>query len=96
MIEIMMKLINIFIVFSIFFTGCTVVKEPIFIETKCPRIETVKKVPKIEGNITNDCVCGDNLYDLLKTTQKLRDSEAYYYNQVSKYNKKFTKPSLTK
>ena len=92
-----MKLINIFLVFSFLtFTGCTVVKEPIFIETKCPRIETITKVPKIEGNITNDCICGDNLYKLLKTTKKLRNSESYYLEQVSSYNEKFTKPPLTK
>ena len=90
----MRTLQNIFITFSLtilLFAGCTVVKEPIFIETKCPRIEVLQSVPEIDGNITNGCVCNEQLTELLQGTSQLRRSETYYIQQIGIYNKKFTR-----
>lgn len=70
-------------------SGCTI-KEYVFIEPSCPSIAVLSKVPPIDGAIVDGCVCGDQLNDLLNNTGKLRQSETYYLEQVTKYNKEFT------
>jgi len=89
-----MTLKNIFITSSLallLLTGCThTVKEVVFVEASCPHIEVISAVPAIDGNITEGCVCGDQLTELLQGTVDLRRSEGYYIKQVSKYNKEFT------
>lgn len=81
-------LLSAFILFSL--SGC-VTKEYVFIAPSCPSIELLEKVQPINGTVNDGCVCGDQLDDLLNSTGELRQSETYYFEQVGKYNREFTK-----
>ena len=81
-------LLSTLILFSL--SGC-VTKEYVFIAPSCPSIQLLDKVQPINGQVNNGCVCGDQLDDLINSTGKLRQSETYYFEQVGKYNKEFTK-----
>ena len=88
----MKTLVNTFIAFSLavaLMTGCTT-KELHFVEPSCPTIQVLKTVPAIDGNITEGCVCGDQLDELLRGASQLRRSETYYIKQVGRYNDNFT------
>ena len=74
------------ILFSL--TGC-VQKEYIYLEAQCPRLEVLPKVTPIDVNVSGGCVCDANLSSLLNGASKLRDSENYYMEQLTKYNKEF-------
>jgi len=62
----------------------------VFVEAQCPRIEVLPTVAKVEGNITNGMIGGEQLDALLKGTSALRASETYYRKQLEVYNSKFT------
>ena len=76
------------------FSGCSwcEVEVPVYIEATCPVINTLAIVPPIEvivdsdGNISSRAIHG-----LINGVRQLRQSEDYYYEQVSKYNEEFTK-----
>jgi len=72
-------------------TGCTrTVEKLVYVKASCPKIQVLKPVGKIDGNITNGCVCDTQLKELLMGTSQLRKSENYYIEQVGKYNNNFT------
>ena len=85
---------NISIVFSILLiTGCTtIVDRYVYVDVPCPKIKVLQVVPVIDGNVTNGCVCDNQLTDLLRGTSDLRKSESYYIDELTTYNKEFTEP----
>ena len=50
-----------------------------------PKIVVLKKVPDIQ--VTDGCICGNEISKVIQ----LRKSEDYYFEQVTDYNKRFTK-----
>jgi len=89
------KLLLSFTLFSVLvFSGCTkIVKEYVYIEATCPQIKVLKPVPRIDGRIGPDySVEGEQLTKLLQGASQLRKTETYYIQEITKYNKEFTKP----
>ena len=72
------------------FTGCSTRTEYVFVEAKCPKIEVLQRVDDINGSFVGECLCGDQLYDLMIGTSQLRKSETYYIDEITKYNEEFT------
>lgn len=76
----------------IFNTGCSkYIEVPIYIESTCPKIEVLKIIPRIDVTVSEDGAIRDtSMYNLINGAKQLRKTEAYYYEQVTKYNKEFT------
>lgn len=83
-------LLSAFLIFS-FFAGCTTTKY-VYIPATCPKIQVLKPVDRIKGEVVDGCLCNDGLLDVLNGAAMLRKSEAYYIEQVGKYNKEFATP----
>lgn len=67
----------------------------VYVEKPCPAITVLNPVAKIEGNVTNGCVCGNQLKELFNGAKQLRKSEKYYIEQIEKYNSNFTHINTT-
>ena len=93
---------NLIIVLSILFlaTGCTTkVIEPIYIKSKCPKLETYdnnasyslgtvyNKGDKICVKRWGTCVPKSEIIELVKYTSSLKKTIMKYENQITTYNK---------
>ena len=75
--------------FLLLSSGCTT-KTHINFKSQYPHIATLEPVPNIDFNISNGCVCGDSLANLVNGTKSLRNAETYYRTQIELYNKEFS------
>jgi len=74
-------------------TGCTtVVKKYVYVESKCPHLETLKKVDDISVTVdANGSITPESVDNLVRGARQLRKSEKYYFQQITEYNKRFDK-----
>ena len=74
------------------FSGCTVIKEPYFVETSCPRIEVLMVVPDVSATVRADgTFSAEDLSTIINGAKALRVSERYYKKQIDYYNATFVK-----
>lgn len=81
----------IFLTVATLFSACSLRPDVQYIKAQCPRIEVPVKVPAIDVNITNGCVCGESLRNMFNGVSTLRNTEGYCIEQISKYDEEFAK-----
>jgi len=88
-------MVNMILILSFIFnlSGCTtVVKKYVYVESKCPHIEVLKRVDDIPVEVdANGSITKESVDNLIIGAKQLRKSESYYIRQLTEYNKRFDK-----
>jgi hypothetical protein len=71
------------------FSGCAKHTEVVYVEAQCPQINVPERIPVIEVNVSDGCICGDSLQSVFDGINHLRNTESYCIDQLIKYNKEF-------
>ena len=90
---------SILLIVAFTFNSCSwcEVEVPHYIEATCPRIETLEIVPRIEVTVGPDGNISErSIPSLIKGARRLRRSESYYYDQVTRYNIEFVDVGIDK
>jgi len=69
------------------FNGCS---QKVYIKPNYPKLEAIKKVPKIDIIIVDGLMDRNDTLKAFKTIKSLRVSERYYYRLISDYRERFT------
>ena len=81
-----MKMLLIFLMVSILYSGCT---KTVYVKASCPKIETINRVSDANITVRDGCVCGNDTNAIFSLVHMLRKSELYYTESINEYNKKF-------
>ena len=59
-------------------------------ETKCPTIKTIPRVSDVNFSVSDGCICGTDVYNVVNSLYIFRKHTDYYRETLEKYNKEFT------
>ena len=67
-------------------TGCEVK----YVYVKPPKIQVVPRAQGIDINVSQHCMCNDDVDEVFALVKQLRKSEEYYIEAITTYNESFT------